>query len=179
MGTLESCLGAPPCYSIYVVYSMGTLKSCPGAPHAILCMLCTAWVRWKVAQGPHAILCMLCTAWGHWKVAQGPPMLFYVCCVQHGYAGKLSRGPSCYFMYVVYSMGMLESCPGAPHAILCMLCTAWVRWKVAQGPPMLFYVCCVQHVFLMFKHWFCWKYPSNKYMLNSTWEYTFSIGLLI
>jgi hypothetical protein len=23
--------------------------------------------------------------------------------------------------------------------------------------PMLFYVCCVQHVFLMFKHWFCWK----------------------
>jgi hypothetical protein len=102
MGTLESCPGAP-CYSMYVVYSMGTLESCTGAPHAILCMLCTAWVCWKVVQGPL--------------------MLFYVCCVQHGYAGKLPRGPSCYSMYVVYSMGTLESCPGAPHAILCMLCT--------------------------------------------------------
>ena len=32
--------------------------------------------------------------------------------------------------------------------------------------PMLIYVCCVQHVFLMFKQWFCWKYQYNKYMIN-------------
>ena len=29
---------------------------------------------------------------------------------------------------------------------------------------MLIYVCCVQHVFLLFKHWFYWKYQYNRYM---------------
>ena len=31
---------------------------------------------------------------------------------------------------------------------------------------MLIYACCVRHVFLMFKHWFCWRYQYNKYMFN-------------
>jgi len=42
---------------------------------------------------------------------------------------------------------------------------AWTCWAVARG-PMLIYVYCVQHVFLMFKHWFCWKYQYNKHMFN-------------
>ena len=31
---------------------------------------------------------------------------------------------------------------------------------------MLNYVCCLQPIFLMFKHWFCWKYQYHKYMFN-------------
>jgi hypothetical protein len=27
--------------------------------------------------------------------------------------------------------------------------------------------------FLMFKHWFCWKYPYNKYMFNFINIYSF------
>jgi hypothetical protein len=38
---------------------------------------------------------------------------------------------------------------------------------------MLIYVCCVQHVFLMFKHWFCWKYQYNKCMFNFIGIYSF------
>ena len=32
---------------------------------------------------------------------------------------------------------------------------------------------CVQHVFLMFKHWFCWKYQFNEYTFNSIKIYSF------
>ena len=44
----------------------------------------------------------------------------------------------------------MDSCPvvpraNEPHPNLCMLYTAW---------------------FLMFKHWFCWKYQYKKYMFN-------------
>ena len=52
-------------------------------------------------------------------------------------------------------MGTLGSCPGGPqatHANLCMLCTA---------------------CFLVFKHWFCWKYQYNKYLFNFIDIYSF------
>ena len=47
----------------------------------------------------------------------------------------------------VLTHGHAGQLPGAPdRANLCMLCTACF--------------------FLMFKHWFCWKYQYNKYMFN-------------
>jgi hypothetical protein len=51
---------------------------------------------------------------------------------------------------VVLCVGTMGSCPGVPrakepHTNLCMMYTAW---------------------FLMFKHWFCWKYQYKKYMFN-------------
>jgi hypothetical protein len=56
--------------------------------------------------------------------------------------------------------------PGTPVSPQCRL-SAWARRTHARGPhehrgTMLN----VQHVFLMFKHWFCWKYQYNKYMFN-------------
>ena len=55
-------------------------------------------------------------------------------------------------------MGKLGSCLGAqraqgPHYNSCMLCTTW---------------------FLMFKHWFCWKYQYNKCMFNFIYIYSFT-----
>ena len=47
-------------------------------------------------------------------------------------------------------MGTLDSCPGS-HEHRC---------------PMLIYVCYVQHVFFIFKHWFCCKWQYNKYMFH-------------
>jgi hypothetical protein len=51
-------------------------------------------------------------------------------------------------------------------------------WAVAWSPhdhrgTMLIYECCIQHVFLMFKHWFCWKYQYNQYMFNFIDIYSF------
>jgi hypothetical protein len=39
--------------------------------------------------------------------------------------------------------------------------------------PMLIYVCCVLYVFLMFKHWLCWKYQYNIYKFNFIYIYSF------
>jgi hypothetical protein len=50
------------------------------------------------------------------------------------------------------------------------------RWR--HRGPMLIYVCCVQHVFFMLKHWSCWKYQYNKHMLNIIDIYIFIIPLL-
>ena len=35
------------------------------------------------------------------------------------------------------------------------------------------YICCVQHVLLLFRLGFCWKYPYNKYMFNFIDIYSF------
>ena len=56
----------------------------------------------------------------------------------------------------------------------CHLST-WAHWAVAMGPHKhrahanlgMFCMTC----FLMFKHWFCWKYHYNKYMLISSTIY--------
>jgi hypothetical protein len=47
-------------------------------------------------------------------------------------------------------MGTLGSCPVAHE----------------HRDPMLIYVCFALYVFLMFKHWLCWKYQYNIYMFN-------------
>ena len=67
-------------------------------------------------------------------------------------------------------------------ALRCTQCclNAWAPWTVTPGPhqhrgPMLIYECCAQHVFLMFKHWLCWKYQCNKYMFNLIDNYIFII----
>jgi hypothetical protein len=47
---------------------------------------------------------------------------------------------------------------------------AWARWEVVQGPKSIgvscHYMYVVHGMFLMLKHWFCWKYKYNKYMFN-------------
>jgi hypothetical protein len=64
-------------------------------------------------------------------------------------------------------------------------CNAWAQWTVArwshkQWNPILIYVCCIRHVFLMFKHWFCWNRKKRvllrKYQLIQL-TYISNIGL--
>jgi hypothetical protein len=54
-------------------------------------------------------------------------------------------------------MGTLGSCPGAHE----------------HKGTMLINVCCVLYVFLMLKHWLCWKYQYNISMFNFIYIYSF------
>jgi hypothetical protein len=63
-----------------------------------------------------------------------------------------------------------------PESGQCRL-QSWARWEVARGPARIGVPCQSMYVvygmFLMFKHWFCWKYKYNKYMFNFIDNYTF------
>jgi hypothetical protein len=44
---------------------------------------------------------------------------------------------------------------------------AWTRWAVVRWPNGHANLCMLcRNVFLMLKHWFCWKSQYNKYMFN-------------
>jgi hypothetical protein len=70
--------------------------------------------------------------------------------------------------------GVKHHIPNSKAGLTSAVLTQGYAGKLPWGTMLIYVWWCVQHVFFFrFKHWNCWKYWYNKYMLNFIDIYTF------